>query len=220
MRVRSSRHLGPAEAGELSGHGRSDHAGHVLPGPEGPGAAGEALLGGPGAAGEALLGGPGPGHGLRGRPLLTGRGSPACTTQAKGLMASDLRRRHHSAQPALRARVRPPRQPLRADRRHHVEPGRCLGHPTGRNLSIAFADEASTLEFLIRDRDAKFTASFDAVFAAEGTRVIKSPVRAPPLSGQRHQRALHRHHPARMPRPGAHPRPPSPRSSPCRVRRA
>ncbi len=48
-----------------------------------------------------------------------------------------------------------------------------------RNLSMDLADQAMVLKFLILDRDTKFTASFDAVFTAEGTRIIKSPVRAP-----------------------------------------
>ena len=48
-----------------------------------------------------------------------------------------------------------------------------------RNLSMELADEANAVTFFIHDRDAKFTASFDAVLAAEGTRIVKTPVRAP-----------------------------------------
>jgi putative transposase len=34
-------------------------------------------------------------------------------------------------------------------------------------------------KFLIRDRDSKFTTAFDGIFAGNGTRVIKTPVRSP-----------------------------------------
>jgi hypothetical protein len=34
-------------------------------------------------------------------------------------------------------------------------------------------------KFLVRDRDGKFTAAFDEVFAGNGTRVIRTPVRSP-----------------------------------------
>jgi putative transposase len=59
-------------------------------------------------------------------------------------------------------------------------------HPTGAwgtqqacNLLMDLADHADRLKFLIRDRDTKFTAAFDAVLAAAGIRIIKSPVQAP-----------------------------------------
>ena len=43
------------------------------------------------------------------------------------------------------------------------------------NLLINLEDHADGLKFLIRDRDAKFTAMFDAVLTAIGVRIIKNP---------------------------------------------
>jgi putative transposase len=40
------------------------------------------------------------------------------------------------------------------------------------------AERAGGLKFLIRDRDAKYTDAFDAVFTATGVRIIKTPVQA------------------------------------------
>jgi hypothetical protein len=48
-----------------------------------------------------------------------------------------------------------------------------------RNLSMDLADHADRVKFLICDSDTTFTASFDAVFAADAVRVIRTPVRAP-----------------------------------------
>lgn len=59
-------------------------------------------------------------------------------------------------------------------------------HPSGawttqaaRNLLMDLGDRATTLKFLLRDRDSRFTKGFDAVFAADGIRILTSPARAP-----------------------------------------
>ena len=59
-------------------------------------------------------------------------------------------------------------------------------HPTGawtaqqaRNLLMDLGERAGRFKFLIRDRDSKFTAAFGEVFAGNGMRTIKTPVRSP-----------------------------------------
>jgi transposase InsO family protein len=48
-----------------------------------------------------------------------------------------------------------------------------------RNLSVMLSERSGAVKYLVRDRDAKFSARFDQVFRSEGIRVIKTPVRSP-----------------------------------------
>ena len=41
------------------------------------------------------------------------------------------------------------------------------------------SDRVTTVKFLLRDRDSRFTAAFDAVFTADGIRILTSPPQAP-----------------------------------------
>jgi transposase InsO family protein len=68
----------------------------------------------------------------------------------------------------------------------HVHLAGVTAHPTSawvtqqaRNLLMSLDGQAASFKFLIRDRDAKFTAAFEAVFTAIGIRILKTPIRAP-----------------------------------------
>jgi len=72
-------------------------------------------------------------------------------------------------------------------RRMHL--GGVIAHPTGqwtvqqaRNLALDLGERFGDFRFLIRDRGSNFTASFDAVFRAAGTRILVSAVQAPRMN--------------------------------------
>jgi putative transposase len=72
-------------------------------------------------------------------------------------------------------------------RRMHL--GGVTAHPTGdwtvqqaRNLALALGERFEDIRFLIRDRGSNFTAPFDAVFQAAGTRIVRTAVQAPRMN--------------------------------------
>ncbi len=72
-------------------------------------------------------------------------------------------------------------------RRMHL--GGVTASPTGewttqqaRNLSFTLGKRSDDIKFLIRDRGSNFTASFDAVFQATGTRILRTAVQTPRMN--------------------------------------
>jgi putative transposase len=62
-------------------------------------------------------------------------------------------------------------------------------HPTAawttqlaRNLVMDLQDAGATVKYLLRDRDSRYTATFDAVFAGEGVAIVKTGVRVPRMN--------------------------------------
>jgi transposase InsO family protein len=54
-----------------------------------------------------------------------------------------------------------------------------VGGATGPQPAHGSGDRIQQFKFLIHDRDAKFTDTFDVIFACEGVRGLRTPVRTP-----------------------------------------
>jgi putative transposase len=54
-----------------------------------------------------------------------------------------------------------------------------------RNLLLVLGEQGRRVRFLLRDRDARFSRSFDDVFRSEGGQVLMTPVRAPRANAYR-----------------------------------
>jgi putative transposase len=75
---------------------------------------------------------------------------------------------------------------------HATRRVRVLGataHPTAawttqlaRNLVMDLQDASATVKYLVRDRDSRYTATFDAVFADEGIAIVKTGIRVPRMN--------------------------------------
>jgi putative transposase len=72
-------------------------------------------------------------------------------------------------------------------RRMHL--GGVTAHPTGdwavqqaRNLALTLGERFEDNKFLVRDHGSNFTAAFDAVFQASGTRIVRTAVQAPRMN--------------------------------------
>jgi putative transposase len=75
-----------------------------------------------------------------------------------------------------------------ASRRVHL--AGCTAHPDAewvtqqaRQVTWTLTDRSQPIRVLVRDRDRKFTASFDAVFEAQGARIVRTPIQTPEANG-------------------------------------
>jgi putative transposase len=102
------------------------------------------------------------------------------TAQARGILAADF----VHADTVLLRRIYALIIIEHGARRAHL--AGITAHPDGswttqgaRNFLMDPGQRAASIKFLIRDRAGQFTESFDAVFAADGIRIVPSPPQAP-----------------------------------------
>ena len=57
-----------------------------------------------------------------------------------------------------------------------------MDRAAGSHLALGLGERFEDVKFLIRDRGSNFTALFDAVFQAAGTRVLRTAVQAPRMN--------------------------------------
>ncbi|MFE4770059.1 integrase core domain-containing protein [Streptomyces sp. NPDC056713] len=126
----------------------------------------------------------------------TARGRDRPGTKAAGAELEAISDR--SGRRDRRGRLLPPRHrprptPVRhgflehGTRRLHIT--QATAHPTGqwavqqaREVTRALAENGRQVRFLLRDRDAKYTPSFDAVFTADDVNILLSAPRTPKMN--------------------------------------
>ncbi len=102
------------------------------------------------------------------------------TTQAHGIIAADFLHLDTVTLKRLYALV------FIEHSTRHLHLAGVTTHPTAewttqqaRNLTMTLGRRMTSLRFLLRDRDSKYTRSFDVVFTADGVKILLSPPRAP-----------------------------------------
>ena len=102
------------------------------------------------------------------------------TAQARGILAVDF----VHVDTVLLRRIYAPIVIEHGTRRVHLAgitaiPDGAWTTQAARNVLMDLGQRAASVRFLIRDRAGQFTACFDAVFTAEGIRILASPPQAP-----------------------------------------
>ena len=59
------------------------------------------------------------------------------------------------------------------------QPGKGLGDPEARNISVAMREADAAVRSVVRDNEAKFGGTFDEVWRAEGANIVRTPYRTP-----------------------------------------